>query len=75
MTPDRGSTDELHEEGFRRGADWLYASGYIGRCDWTYLRLALPLEVLADRYVRKEITQEEYIRIRDDLTGDTGRQE
>lgn len=68
MTEDPVATVGPYGDGFRRGVDWLYASGCLGRDDWEQLRRALPLEVLEDRYARNEITREEFLRIRSDLT-------
>ena len=72
MTESEPTADGRYGEGFRRGADWLYASGCIVRNDWEWFRLELPLEVLSDRYARHEITEEEFVRIRADLSGTTG---
>lgn len=72
MTDGRPATEDRYGEGFRQGVDWLYASGCISRADWVQLRVSLPLEVLSDRYARNEISREEFLRMRADLTEPSG---
>ena len=72
MTENRTAPAGPYGEGFRQGVDWLYASGCILKDDWARLRLELPLEILDDRYARHEITREEFLQIRADLTGTPG---
>ena len=55
------------------GTDWLYASGALSREDWRRLRptdplAGSPLDVLTDRYSRKDISREEFLQMLADLT-------
>lgn len=53
--------------------DWLYASGALSRAEWQRLRptdplAGSPLDVLTDRYSRKDISRQEFLQILADLT-------
>lgn len=53
--------------------DWLYASGALSRAEWQRLRptdplAGSPLDVLTDRYSRKDISRQEFLQILSDLT-------
>lgn len=60
------------------GTDWLYASGALSRAEWKRLRptdplAGSPLDVLTDRYARKDVSREEFLQILADLTATAGR--